>query len=109
MKCGPAWFTQMKPDSMRAAARWAAARLVVHTDAVSPYSTRFTCSSIASSSLQRSTASTGPNTSSLAMRMSCVTPVKIVGSTNQPPASFGSVGRPPPHASVAPSPFATPM
>ena len=41
--------------------------------------------------------------------MRCVTPVKTVGSTNQPPARRGSVGTRPPAASVAPSPRAMSM
>ena len=55
------------------------------------------------------TAITGPNTSSWAMRMRLFTPVKMVGSTNQPSPHSGREARDPPTATPAPSPLAMSM
>ena len=77
----------------------------VHTPAASPKSTSLPIRTASSSVSKGMTDSTGPNTSSCAIRMSLVTPVKMVGWTNWPPRSW----RPPPSTQVAPSPFATSM
>ena len=76
---------------------------------VRPYSTLFTSRSMAAGSVQRSTARTGPNTSSDAIRISWRTPWKIVGSMKLPPANSGASGRLPPHSTWAPSFFAMSM
>jgi hypothetical protein len=52
---------------------------------------------------------TGPNTSSRAIRIALETSPKMVGSTNQPRASSGEDGVPPPSKQRAPSPRATSM
>ena len=63
-----------------------------------------------SRSVASRTASTGPKSSSLAARASGFTPVRTVGSTNEPPWQWGTSRRSlPPHATLAPSATAASM
>ena len=55
------------------------------------------------------TDSTGPNTSSRAIRIGGSTSTKIVGSTNWPPGSSAAVAGPPPRMQRAPSALAMSM
>ena len=62
-----------------------------------------------SSSLNLMTDSTGPNTSSCAMRILLSTPVKMVGLTKYLPPPSSLVAGPPPSTHLAPSPLAMSM
>ena len=75
----------------------------VHTAAARPKRTSLAMRSASASSSKRITDSTGPNTSSCAMRMWLRTPVKMVGCTNQPVPHSGAVPLSPPSTAVAPS------
>ena len=81
----------------------------VQTPEARPKRTSLAIASASASSLNLITESTGPKTSSWAMRIRLVTPAKIVGSMNQPLAHSGRVAAAPPSISVAPSFFAMSM
>ena len=81
----------------------------VQTPAASPYTMSLPIASASSSSVNGMIDSTGPKTSSCAMRIEFFTPLKIVGSTNQPSPHSGALGRFPPSTGVAPSAFAISM
>ena len=76
---------------------------LVHTAAARPKRTSLAMRSASSSSLKRMIDSTGPKTSSCAMRMSLRTPVKMVGCTNQPCRIRARRRVAPPSTAVAPS------
>ena len=96
-------LTHTVPDSSRRAIPSARTLSVLHTPADRPYSLSFAIATASSSSRWVSTTSTGPKISSRAMRMSLVAPVRIVGATQCPSASSGSVGTSPWKAIVQPS------
>src|ERR1700733_6542040 len=70
--------------------------LCVHTPAARPYTVSLAIAIASSSSSNGMTDRTGPKISSCAIRIWLLTPVKIVGSTNQPsPKRLLSAGPPP--------------
>ncbi|MCY1228104.1 hypothetical protein D3C71_1664230 [compost metagenome] len=75
----------------------------VQTAAARPKRTSLAMRSASASSRNRMIDSTGPNTSSCAIRMSLRTPVKMVGCTNQPLPHSGASPAAPPRTAVAPS------
>ena len=76
---------------------------LVHTAAVSPYSTELASSMIASSSRHENTDSTGPKISSRAIFICGCTSPNTVGSTQKPRSNSLPGGRLPPIISLAPS------
>src|SRR3954462_2369273 len=108
-KCLPTSLIHTNPASTAAAVRCAVEMSLVQIDAVRPYSTEFTSSSIVASFDHLRMPSTGPKISSCAMRIDIFTSANTVGSQYKPLASAGSLGGPPPQSSRAPSCLAESM
>src|ERR1700728_5373301 len=102
-KCFETSLIQTKPACTAEAVRCAVDRSLVQIEAVSPYSTELTCSSIFASSCHLKIDSTGPKISSRAMRILGCTSANTVGSIKKPLARPGSDGLPPPWNNRAPS------
>src|ERR1700684_4636013 len=89
-KCFDTPLIQTKPACTAAAVRCAVDRSLVQIEAVSPYSTELTCSSIFASSCHLKIDSTGPKISSRALRMLGCTSAKTVGSMKKALARLGA-------------------